>query len=517
MDLKNKSKEWHRAIKAEIQRVIDPQNIKEAGTPRQSLEQWLSKLQEIPESRGQVAITALRNHTWIEWGVYCACVVRRMGFEATILYKGSEIKERYKEPSYFNFWSGVKNIPDIWLVDLEELPYDENHYNDYLRSNDKMLKAALAYDHHIEAADIDDNFEKYRIELGKLKQEAAMDGARLRAFFAKKKFHQFICYSGIIRGTSLLLDAAIKERQETVCVEGWAWREGHMIYNFNAPALDYNVNGWMKYFGEWDENKDKEISEYFGFLEGKQTNSDWLNNFHNVQQAIIDTNFPEYIRKFLTQKGNTYLLACNVIGDSSLLNRETIFRSHKQFISETIKFFKKRNDLKLIIRIHPAEEWVKAKVNIRLGEFSKKEAYEQTNILIIDSDEKVNTFSLIPYIHCGLVWVTSAGADMVARGVPVIAAAKPKYYGLGIVNEPKTVEEYFKGIDYYSADRRFPTDKQIIIAKKYLYLVFKGFSFEAQGRTYRAMSCRLNDMPDQVEHDRFFRIILKEEKAPDVN
>ena len=171
--------------------------------------------------------------------------------------------------------------------------------------------------------------------------------------------------------------------------------------------------------------------------------------------------------------------------------------------------------MKLIIRVHPAEEWAKSKVSIKLGEFSRSISKNLDNILVIDSTEHLNTFSLVPYVHTGLIWVTSAGVDLVVRGVPVIAAAKPKYQGLGIVDEPATQEEYFRLIDYYSRGEQKVSADQIQKAKEYLYMVFKGFSFEAHSTTWRAYSCVLNHMPHQHEHDRFYRILLKLELAPD--
>lgn len=484
-------------------------------TKRQALEQWIYQLNNLPDIKGRVLITALRNETWIEWAVYCAAVIRQMGFESTLLYKAEEVEKFYKGKTYFNFWSGVKKIPGIILIDLNTLPFDNRKYDYYYEVCCSSSIAALAYDYHIESADIIDNPDLYSKELELLRAESATNGARLYNHLTQNKYHQFICYSGIIRDTSMLLQGAIEASHEVVCVEGWSWRPGHMIYNFNAPALEYNIKGWMNHFGSWDKSKEKEISEYFKFLDGNKSHNNWLQNFYSVQLAKISEGMPHFITDFLNGPEKIFLLACNVIGDSSLLNRETFFRSHKEFIKETVEFFKNRNDLKLIIRVHPAEEWVKTKVKIKLGSYSTDLVGVTDNILVIDSSEKLNTFALIPYIHAGLVWVTSAGVDLVVRGKQVITAALPKYYGLGIVNEPKSKKEYFDMIDMLAKTDIGSSVEQITRAKEYLYVVFKGFSYEAQGRDYHATSCRLDKMPSQVEHDNFYRILLKLAPNPD--
>lgn len=481
------------------------------------MNQWLSEMKEIPPASHQVLITAFRNYTWIEWSLYSACVLRKKGFSSVVLYKGSEIKSLYSNKYLKEFWHKAKDIPDIEFVDLEKLNYSQTDFDFYYKDCEKDETAALAYNYHIESQDIKDNFHLYREELEALMREASANGARLKAFLNAKKYHQFICYSGIIWDTPLILKAALDSHQETVCVEGWSWRAGHMIYNFNAPALEYNVKGWMKHFGNWDKKKEDEMNSYFGFLDGKKQEDKWLKTFHNVQRAKVTDEIPQDISDFLKGEEKVFLLACNVIGDSSLLNRETIFKSHKDFIQQTIEYFKKNKDIKLVIRIHPAEEWVKSKVKIRLGEYANELAAGLNNVLIINSNVKLNTFSLIPFIHVGLVWVSSVGADLVARGVPVVLAAATKYYGLGIGDEPKTIEQYFNLLNKYKESEHKPSPEQIQKAKEYLYMVFKGFSFEAQGRSYRADTCMLGKMPAQEEHDKYFQILLKQIPAPDLH
>lgn len=460
-----------------------------------------------------VLISAFRNQTWIEWAIYASFVLYQNGYEVAVIYKGSEVKSIYSN-KYFNFWIEAKKTNFVNFIDIEQICFDHSTFEKYLENNEHDSIASLAYDLKIESADINKNKSYFNIQLERLRVESAQNAARLFKLLEKNKFHQFILYSGLIYDTPGLLKAAQDSQQDVVCIEGWGWRAGHMIYNFNAPALEYNLRGWFKYFGKWDSIKEKEIKKYNDFLNGKRINEDWLIRFLSVQPKHIDLSIKERISKFLgNQKG--FLLATNVIGDSSLLNRETIFSSHKDFLVQTIDYFRNNPELKLIIRVHPGEEIVKSKVKIKLGQYARKHSKGANNIFIIDAMEKLNTFSLIPFIKCGLVWISSIGVDLVARGIPVIAAAKPKYTGLGIVEEPFDTEQFFILIQKYSEETVPPTSEQIETAKRYLYVVFKGFSFEAQGRTFRAGSCQLNNMPNQLDHDRFFRIIMKEVPAPD--
>src|ERR1043165_8994474 len=83
-------------IKGEWQRTLGKE-ITEMTTPRQALNQWISKLPKQPDgNKGDILISALRNPTWIEWGVYAACVYIQMGYKPTLLFRSSEIEKFYK-------------------------------------------------------------------------------------------------------------------------------------------------------------------------------------------------------------------------------------------------------------------------------------------------------------------------------------------------------------------------------------------------------------------------------------
>lgn len=512
--IRNKLKVVTKTIIGEIERV-SPKSAKNVVTPRQAIDQWLSELRNLPPVKGRVLMTAFRNKTWIEWSAYAACVIRQLGFESTILYKGDEIIKLYNQPAYFNFWKAVEKIPGVILLDCNSLPFSQSDFEHYYKDSLESCVAALAYDLHLESQDIIENEGLYKQKLEHLRNESARNGARVKKLCSENNYYSFFCYSGLIRDTPIILKGARDVKQETVCVEGWGWRQGHMIYNFNAPSLEYNVRGWMNYLGKIDDKKEEELNKYFNFLEGKKQNEKWLNEFMKVQQAELKAELPEHIAGFVKGNEKVFLLACNVIGDSSLLNRETIFKSHRDFVKQTIKYFSERPDIKLIIRAHPGEGIVKSKVAIKIGDYAIEISKGIKNILVINDWEKINTFSLMPYISTGIVWISSVGVDMVVRGIPVIAAAKPKYFGLGIVEEPRSREEFFFMIDKFAKDNIYTTTQQILAAKEYLYLIFKGFSFEAYGKNFRANTCKLNAMPNQKEHDMFYKILLRLEQAPD--
>ncbi len=489
------------------------------GLVAQAIRQWLLVLLDkpLPAVRGRVLISAMRNCTWIEWAGYCACVVRRFGYASTIIYRGGQVTREYRAPAHFNFWSQLARVPDIELLDLENCPVDAKRMGELLPVARAAAGSTLAYDLHLEEHEVVSNTAQYGAQLAESAGVAARLGAALDGILQKRKFARFLCYSGLIAESPALLAAARSNGLTTVCLEGWGWRPGHMIYNLNAPALEYNVLGWMKSLGDWDEQKEREVDAYLKFLDGEKHDAEWLANFYRVQRGALSDSLSAELKTFLTGDAPVFILAPNVIGDSSTLSRETIFPSQQIWITEVINWFSARPHLKLIVRAHPAELWMGGKCIIYLGQVARVAAASYPNIHVIDSTQGVNTFSLVPFARAGLAWLSSAGVDFVVRGLPAAVAAKPKYGGLGIVEEPASRPEYFALLERWATRVERPTAGQMTQGKRYLHMVFKGFSFEAGGRNYRATGCLMDRMPNQSEHDRFYRILVGDEPMPDVN
>lgn len=500
------------AIAGEAQRVLGlPLTF--IGTHRQAVEHFKQKLIIPSELRGRVVISALRNRSWIGVAVYTACVLRQMGYEATLLYRGSEMSRFFpSRMKRFDFCSGVADIPGIELVDLEAIHISEQEMDDFAAVARQFAPSALAYNLHVEEQDVREGDPEIQGKLQELILLMMRMGAATRKILGQNNYHRFILYSGLIGESPVMLDCAQRLSVHTVCLEGWAWRHGHLIYNHNAPALDYDIQSWLNKIQPWDDEKDQQVKRYSNFLEGGYTGgSEWLDNLYSVQRSQVSASLPENLREFVQEGQRVFLVAPNVIGDSSTLMRETIFSGQQKWIIALIEYFRGKPEAKLLIRAHPAELWAQSKVRIRMAEVARRHAQGAKNIYIIDAEEELNTFTLLPFVQVGLVWLSSVGVDMVIRGVPVIAAARPKYTGLGIVEEPTSTKQYFELLDEWIRSSKRPSPQQVMMAKQYLYIVFKGFSYEAWSKNTFVTGCRLNAMPNQAEHDAFYQALVGEQ------
>lgn len=483
----------------------------------QAIDGWLAALatRTLPPARGRLAITALRSESWIEWAAYAAAVLRTMGWESTLLFRGSQIRRIYPEPRAINFWARVPRLPGVELIDLEAEPRVATAGASLRALAQRMAPTNVAYDLHLEESDITADPAAHGPRVAAREEEIVALGEALAGVLARRSFARLACYSGLIAESPGLLHVARQRGLPTVCLEGWAWRPGHLIYNLDAPAMDYNVAGWMRSLGPWSAEKEREVNAYFKFLDGERQDGEWLGNFYRIQRDKLAQALPPDLREFLAGEAPVFVLAPNVIGDSSTLGCETIFAGQRPWIAEVVRWFAARPHVKLVVRAHPAERWIGGKCAVYLGDFTRGIAAGLANVRVIGSEESVNTFALVPFARAGLAWLSSAGVDFVVRGLPAAVAARPKYTGLGVVAEPASRADYFALLERWAGRAERPTETQIAAGKRYLHLVFKGFSFEATGRNFRATGMKLGAMPSQEQHDRFFRILCGDEPMPD--
>jgi Capsule polysaccharide biosynthesis protein len=500
-----------RAVRGTAQ-WVSRRRVTEPALPRLALSNWTSALGG-GDVRRRVMVTAFRNQTWIEWAVYAACQLRRLGVATTLVYSSSELKRLYPllrvvGLDQLGFWAGVEGIPQIRLIDLDHWrprPAEGEAYRDFARD---FAPTVAAYDLRVEESEEGPLRPAYERALVRAEALLVETGAALERVLAVNPVSRLVCYSGLIGSSPALCEAARRAGVEVLTVEGWAWRPGHMICNLNAPALEYNVLGWLRAAGAWNSAREHESERLFRFQEGALAEGEAPpGNLHRVQRQARSAPLPPSVASFLERPGPRFLLATNVVGDSSTLRRRSIFRSQRDWLRQAIERFRDHADWNLIVRAHPDEAWVGDKAVVRMGEVAQTLAAGLPNVLVIRGEEDVSSYALMPGLSAGLVWISSIGADMVARGIPVLAAARPKYHALGLVDEPRTASDYFDSVEWLASHRARSTPEQRMRARQYLDVVFSQFSFDAFSPSYRARDLFLEGPESPPDTEVFYRIV----------
>ncbi len=340
-----------------------------------ALAQWKYALRDQqPPTNGAIAIAAICNRRWVEWAVFSACYLIKMGYKPTLLYSSRRIAEIYggdrRPESSRRYWHAVTDIPFIKLCDIDEYATEalacETSYDAFAAAG---AHTVAAYNLRIEEREPDQAPGEYAAAIGPAAAMLKRTALCLEGAVKELKAMRVICPSGII-GESLAIREVLRRHSiDAVYVEGWALRPGHLIWNRNAPALEYDVAGWLNVLGEWSDELERDAQDYMSFREGNAVpRCGWLDSFHQVQRAKPG-DLPQHIRAFLERPGKCFLLGTNVVGDSSTLQRATIFRSQQDWLFQVVEFFRKHVEYKLVIRAHPDETWVDAR--IRMGRIAR--------------------------------------------------------------------------------------------------------------------------------------------------
>jgi len=169
------------------------------------------------------------------------------------------------------------------------------------------------------------------------------------------------------------------------------------------------------------------------------------------------------------------LLATNVLGDSLTLGRQIFSPTMIEWVKRTIGYFVNHPEVQLVIRIHPGE-------NIMVGPTSASEVVRQVlsqpleNIHVVSAKDPINTYDLLDVTDLGLVYVTTTGLEMAARGIPVIVGGRTHYRGRGFTIDPDTWDDYFSALDTTIARLPFRlTQEQLDLAWNYAYRFFREF------------------------------------------
>ena len=170
------------------------------------------------------------------------------------------------------------------------------------------------------------------------------------------------------------------------------------------------------------------------------------------------------------------LLATNVLGDSLTLGRQTFSKTMAEWIERTVTFFAEREDVQLVIRVHPGELLIHGTSMVDVvraalgGEIPPQ-------IHLVGPEEKVNTYDITDITDLGLVYTTTVGLEMALRGIPVVVAGQTHYRNRGFTQDPASWDAYFEILNALLADLESArlTQEQVELAWRYAYLFFFAF------------------------------------------
>lgn len=157
----------------------------------------------------------------------------------------------------------------------------------------------------------------------------------------------------------------------------------------------------------------------------------------------------------------------NLAWDTALLGRDVAFESQFEWLARTCEAVDGREDLELVIRVHPAESrWgtaqpVEAELASRLGELPE-------NVHLVRPDEPLSSYGLLAISDLVLCYTTTVGLEAAVRGIPVAVAGRPHYRGRGFTIDLESRADLESAI---SAPQEMSLE-QVELARRYAFAFF---------------------------------------------
>jgi len=163
----------------------------------------------------------------------------------------------------------------------------------------------------------------------------------------------------------------------------------------------------------------------------------------------------------------------NVAWDARVCVEDTLFAGPIEWALETVAALGGRDDVQLVVRVHPAEvnnpSWVSQQ---RLDdEIRRAFPTLPANVVIVEPASSISSYQLAEMARAILVYSSNMGLEALAMGRPTVIAGDAFYSRKGLGVEPATREEYFDIIAHLESLPE-PTLEQTERVLKYCYHYF---------------------------------------------
>lgn len=289
----------------------------------------------------------------------------------------------------------------------------------------------------------------------------------MESILEQGKFHVACLNHGIYVPQGLIGEVC---RRRGVHVVTWnpAYRKSSFIFShddsYHHTMIAEPTSQWESLC--WSASLERDTLAY---LQSRRLGTqDWI-WFHNE---------PEEDLKRMTQAiGNdfqrpTIALLTNVFWDAQLHYRSNAFASMLEWVLETIRYFSRRPELDLVIRVHPAE--LRGGIPSRqllVPEIHRVFPQLPGNVFVVGPESEVSTYSLSERCNAVLIYNTKTGIEVSSLGIPVVVAGEAWIRGKGFSHDASSPQEYRSILDLLPFSGRLPPEK-LLLARKYAYHFF---------------------------------------------
>jgi hypothetical protein len=217
---------------------------------------------------------------------------------------------------------------------------------------------------------------------------------------------------------------------------------------------------------EWTCEREEILTKY---LRSRwQGCNDWI---HFTKDPFFEK---DRILKEIGCDANRPIIGCltNVMWDAQLHYPANAYPNMLEWLVHTVRYFEKRQDLQLVIRVHPAE--IHGSVPTRqpvVAELIKHFPMLPANVFIVPPESKISTYVLAELCDSVIIYGTKTGVELTSVGIPVIVAGEAWIRNKGLTSDADSTLGYERILDNLPIKFRLP-NKTVMRAKKYAYHFF---------------------------------------------
>ena len=346
---------------------------------------------------------------------------------------------------------------EIALADINELKLAE------IRVGEHATAGALRY---FARSTLDD--EPCGERILRLYLEAAILTARVvERLLEKEKYEVLVFHHGIYVPQGVIGEVA---RKLGVKVVNWnpAYRKHCFIFShgdtYHHTLMSEPTSAWESM--PWNANLDKRLMDY---LRSRwRGESDWI---RFTERPYFEKN--NILAEIGCDPERTIIgLLTNVAWDAQLHYPANAFPNMLEWLLTTIRYFERRQDLQLVIRVHPAE--IRGSVPTRQPVVDMLKDHFGAlpgNVYVVPPESEISTYSFAELCDSVLIYGTKTGVELSAVGIPVIVAGEAWIRNKGITEDATSPESYRALLDRLPLQKRLPVEV-VERARKYAYHFF---------------------------------------------
>lgn len=259
-------------------------------------------------------------------------------------------------------------------------------------------------------------------------------------------------------------------RRERVPVSAWnvAYRKRRFIFSHDDT---YHHTLMAEPLGHWEHHElskteDRDLTNYL--ISRREGLFDWI-VFHRARRQDAQ----EIAGRIGLDPSKPVIgLLTNVTWDAQLHYPANAFPNIVEWLVQTCQYFGRRQDLQLLIRVHPAEisGFPPSRQPI-LDELRKRIPDLAPNIIVVPPDSDMSTYVLMSLCNAAIIYGTKMGVELTSVGVPVVVAGEAWIRNKGLTHDASSPEEYFRILDGLPFRGRL-SSSQHERARRYAYHFF---------------------------------------------